>query len=344
MKTTRSVSVLTCLFILPRQALNSFLTAVVWGKDKNGVWEWHSDVPSLKAPVAGLRTYYKFLERKLVKNQDDRVRLRLTTGDFVHTPRGQQFQKHFNVHLARLEWKYPHESMDKVLTMSGKDGRPYHYILPSFYKLLQYLTFNKREFAIVLRTYGRDADNVLSSLQYGTQGNHPAFRAPLNLPVLKKPGIINRWGNSFSLRSFKSSNHSETQHMLTHERDIYRHLSTSRGITGYVDDFCAWQNHNYYHKCGKPFWIDTSDTRHHHIFFDDNFRSDDEDSIIDVRLFSKDVPGPASSLNHVETQRFENACMVQADLLESIADESYFIRMVRMCENNYSLLLQEGRL
>ena len=30
------------------QALNAFLTGATWGYEKDGLWEWHSDVPSVK--------------------------------------------------------------------------------------------------------------------------------------------------------------------------------------------------------------------------------------------------------------------------------------------------------
>ncbi|CAL1526258.1 unnamed protein product [Lymnaea stagnalis] len=325
------------------EALNSFLTGVVWGSENNGEWAWHSQVPSLKPPGKGLCTYYKFLEKKLVKNPTDRVKLRLQTGDFVHRPDGRQFQEHFDTHLARLLWDYDTEtSRDKVLTMSGKDGQPYHYILPSVYKLILHLAERKRDFAIVIRTYGRDAPNVLSSLKYGLRGNHPAFRRSLNIKVHANPGVIKRDAVNFELINYKPTGGQDVQQKLVHERDIYRALCASHGISGYVDDFHFWQVNNYDHGAGKPFWLDLGDRRHHHIFFDDNFRADDEDSIVDVRLFTKENNTTAVSLGHDEVARLEDVCLVQADLLSSINDEDYFIRMTNKCEENYFSLIQSG--
>ncbi|GFN97435.1 hypothetical protein PoB_002394100 [Plakobranchus ocellatus] len=334
------------------EALNSFLTSVTWGSEENSQWTWFSNIPSLKSPQPGLKTYYKYLEAKLVKNPQDRVNLRLQTGDFAHTSLGRIFQKDFKIHLARLAWQFDTcTSRDKVLTMSGRDGTPYHYILPGVYKLLHHLTAMRRDFAVVIRTYGRDGPNVMSSLNYGLLGNHPAFKTPLRLKVHKTPGIIKRKGsNSFELQTYKardgtgSGNCSEIHQLLTHERDMYRMMCATQGISGYVDDFYHWQGNGYIHTAGKPLWLDTSDTRHHHIFFDDNFRADDEDSIVDVRVFNKDNGHEARSLGLSEVALLENACLVQADLLESIADEDYFLRMVRECEQKYTHLLWSNQL
>lgn len=312
------------------------MTGVVWGSEVDGEWKWHSAHPSLKSPAPGLSTYYKYLEKKLVKNTTDRVNLRLQTGDFAYTALGKCFRKHFDVHLQRLSWQYgTSASHDKVLTMAGRDGKSYHYILPSVYKLLHHLTNEKRDFAVVIRTYGRDAPNALSSLSNGIRGTHPGFTKPLNIKVCKNPGKINRKRNEFELLTCSWEDRGEVPGTLKREEDIYHHLSSSQGIVGYVDDFLYWQKKNYDHAAGKPMWIDPHDQRHHHIFFDDNFRADDEDSIIDVRVFNNDNPRTSRSLEHSELVHLEDVFLVQADLLQSINDEEYFIHKIETCERNF---------
>ena len=49
------------------QALNSFLTGVAWGRKVGTGWEWLSDEPSITAPQPGAITYYKSLEKDLVR-------------------------------------------------------------------------------------------------------------------------------------------------------------------------------------------------------------------------------------------------------------------------------------
>lgn len=319
------------------------MTGVVWGKEQDGEWKFFSKEPSLRAPAPGLCTYYRYLERQLVKIPTNRAELQHQTGDFVHTPRGEQFLEHFNTHLELLRWTYGKEtSHHKVLTMSGRDGKPYHYILPSVYKLISSLHERQRDFAIVIRTFGRDASNVLSSLQYGMNGNHPALPKKISLQVHKTPGLVKRRKNNIELASYKPGGGQEIQTKLVHEKDIYRSLCEAQGITGYVDDFRYWQNNGYDHEAGKPFWIDLNDQRHHHIFFDDNFRPDEEDSIIDVRMFSTEAPSVAVSLDHELVAKLENVCIVQADLLKSIKDEDYFIRMTNECEEKFYDMFDSG--
>ncbi|KAH9504781.1 hypothetical protein Btru_061945 [Bulinus truncatus] len=327
------------------EALNSFLTGVVWGKEENDRWILHSDKPSISIPKKGLCTYYKYLEKRLVKNPKDRANLRHQTGDFVHTPQGEKFKEHFDKHMELLLWNHePETTRDKVLTMSGKDGRQYHYILPSVYKLIIYLVENKRDFSIVIRTYGQDARNVLAALKYGLRRKHPSFWKYINIKVNTTPGVIRRNNGAIELQTFKPGGGQDVLQKLVYERDIYRKLCTSQGISGYVDDFMFWQKRNYDHAAGKPFWIDLNDQRHHHIFFDDNFRAHDEDSIIDVRKFTREDPSVAVSMEHEEVARLENVCLVQANLLSSIEDEDYFIRMTNLCEQNFFSMVQAGEL
>ncbi|XP_041350532.1 uncharacterized protein LOC121369491 [Gigantopelta aegis] len=352
------------------QALNSFLTGVTWGKDdQDGEWVWHSKEPSLVPPRPDSITFYKYLERTLVRTPMDRTELRIATGDFVHRPLGEEFLPYFENRLALLKWNYPYvQARDECLTMRGKDGQPYHYILPSLYNLIHSLVQRNRDFAIVIRTYGLDCANVLKSLSYGLKGNHPGFPSPVNLAVDLTPGSIIRSSNdSACLETYSSRKESDSKmtnlftcksgdktrpggnvpcqvvHKLYHERDIYRFVSKLQGISGFVDDFRYWQSNSYSYSAGKPFWIDGSDVGVHHIIFDDNFRSYEEDSIVDVRKFeeSKQI---ARRLSKQEIAEFEDVCLVQADLLQSVEDQDYFINKVHVCENNYSKFLKQGKL
>ncbi|PVD24171.1 hypothetical protein C0Q70_14641 [Pomacea canaliculata] len=327
------------------QALNSFLTGATWGQEVEGRWEWYSDQPSLKPPAPGLLTYYKYLERHLVRTPSDRTALRLATGDFTLTPLGAPFRSHFLRHLQRLQWQHPQwgtgVDQQHPLTMSGSDGRRYHYILEAVYRLLHHLYDTNRQVALVIRTYGLDAANVLASLQHGLKGNHPGFPKPIPLPICRTPGVIQRpKSDAIILKAFRQDSPTDLQVYLTHERDIYRYLSNSQGVVGYMDDFRYWQAHNYNHHAGKPLWIDTSDLHHHHMFFDDNFRALDEDSIVDVRVFSQEETTHAYSLGKQQLSRLEDVCVVQADLLHSIDDKDYFLRKVELCEHNYSRMLK----
>ncbi len=65
------------------QSLNSFLTGVVWGTETPEGWKWASSEPSLTQPTPDSITYYKHMEKQLVRTPSDRGVLRRRMGDFT---------------------------------------------------------------------------------------------------------------------------------------------------------------------------------------------------------------------------------------------------------------------
>ena len=321
------------------QALNSFLTGVTWGhEDSDGRWQWHSDQLSLTPPAPNVITYYKHLEKKFVKNTTDRTQLRLATGDFSQSDIGRHFHPHFQNHLELLKWRHEfNRDSHDILTMSGKDGQQYNYIVPAVYKCIHYLIQNQRDFAIVFRTFGLDAPNVIRSLTHGLKGNHPGFPEPVHLPVDTNIGTVKRGADTPTVCSLTGPNNNS----FTGDRDIYDMLCQRVGISGFRDDVHYWLENNYHHNTSKPHIIDPFDPNVHHIFFDDNFRPFEEDSIIDVRLFETRGAREARSLSNMELAQFENVCLVQADLLRCIEDEDYYVDRINQCESNYSKFLKK---
>ncbi|XP_013379133.1 uncharacterized protein LOC106150714 [Lingula anatina] len=321
------------------QGLNSYLTGVTWGKedDKTGEWTWVSDTPSLDPPNEDCVTYYKYLEKELVKVPYDRLLLRQATGDFTQVELGRRFSTFFDKHLRLLEWTHgKHSNVKAAFYMHGTNGRRYHYLLPSFFNLLSTLYSQGRDFCVVLRTYGMDAANVLECIKLFTGGLHPDFPHPLPLKVHTKPGAILRNGENFELKGQRN----ECDVTLSSEDQIYSILSEGGGIRAFVDDFANWQNHGYHYSKGKPLWINLHDTSVQHILFDDNIRVTEDDSVANVRLFSV-ADGSFRSLSKEHASRFQDTCLVQADLLESIQRSDYFIEKVKACEDRYNNLLQQ---
>jgi len=358
------------------QALNSFLTGVTWGREEPSGWVWHSDRPSLRAPCPGAITYYKSRERELVRSPADRVVLRRITGDFTRQPIGRKFRKYFEEHLRLLEWnaavpsinsfrsdqssssvhneptgtKPELVSVDRKLTIVGSDGRLYHYLLPSFIKMLYDLRADGCRFSVILRTYGVDAPKVLDSIAHIVAGSHPMFPGELPVDVNRRPGRIRRQPDGrviCELPPTADGTETPPPTVLESDADIYRYMSDVDGICGFVDDFRFWQERGYAHSDGKPLWIDLADPDVQHIFFDDNIRVADAEGIVDVRLFdvASTVSGSgrqaavARSLTIEEIAPLENVCLVQADLFECTSNVDYFIDRVRQCQINYSQFL-----
>ncbi len=320
------------------QALNSYLTGVTWGKQTSEGWKWFTDEPSLTAPSSDCITYYKHLEQKLVVIPSDRGTLRRVLGDFTQEKIGEQFFPFFKKHLQLLEWE--HSLTDLKLTLTGKEGKLYHYMLPAFFKLIQYLHDSKRDFSVIFRTYGMDAANVLQCFDHSVQGHHPMIRKCIPVSVNRTPGKISRTYDQIQFEEiFNDSGEFKTTQIYSTDRGIYNRLNAVKGASAFVDDFLFWSTNGFDHKAGKPFWVDLNDTSVHHIIFDDNFRSADADSIVDIRMWDDESSTKARSLTQEDSVKFENVCLVQADLLESTENINYFIEKVKMCEENYEKML-----
>lgn len=129
----------------------------------------------------------------------DRVALRLAVGDFVHTELGEPFTNFYTKHLAMLRWQY--EGADTRMTLTGQDGKRYHYVLPAVYKVIQHLHDTDRDFSVVIRTYGLDCENVLHSLNHSfSTKQHPQFPDLPDLNLNLHAGNINRTSNSITLQ------------------------------------------------------------------------------------------------------------------------------------------------
>ena len=323
-----------------REAFNSYLTGVTWGVETaDGEWKWAGLDPTLQAPPdINAVTYYKHCEQRLVRTPSDRGRLRQVTGQFTEDL-GVGFRRFLQQGLDNIRWTNSNTASNLVMT--DKDGLRYHYILPAVFQLIAHLQRSNREFSIVIRTYGTDAPNILKALETSLQGNHPDFSHLRPVHVNHSIANITRDGDKHDVTLHSTFAGSEFQRVTNH-RDIYEMLSASSGVSAIVDDFQHWQRHDYHHTASKPLWIDTSDVATQHVFFDDNLRVTDTDSIVDLLLFDRDVTTARSVTRTSDIKRFENACLVQADLIESTRNREYFIEKLARCEKLYDEILREA--
>ncbi|XP_041047683.1 uncharacterized protein si:dkey-32e6.3 [Carcharodon carcharias] len=296
----------------PRKALSSFLTTVTWGRiNQEGKWEWLSNVPSLNPPCDGAVSYYSQFGKPL---------------DFTETSDGSLFKKIYTDHLQTVEWMDPY---NELLSMTDEDGKKYHRILPSFFELIDCLSSQGREFAIVLRTFGSDLSRTLKTIQVTLSGQHPQYQhlQMKHLPLRIAPGKIrcNKKNVVLTLGSERISTQSSA-------RALYHYFSSLEGIVGFQDHFDWWARNNFSNQGGKPFWIDPSETEIQHIFIDDNIRLNDAESIVHPQVFVEDGVGTRTAA----TSELYDICLVQTDLLGAIHDRSYFIKCIQQCEENYS--------
>ncbi|XP_040538339.1 uncharacterized protein LOC416055 isoform X1 [Gallus gallus] len=300
----------------PREALNVFLSTATWGREgADGKWQWMSDRPSLRPPCPGAVSYYCRYGR---------------AQGFTESGPGQCFSSLHAQHLRLLEWPgEPHQE----LSVQDGHGKHYHFILPSFFRLLDALHRNGRDFTVIFRTFGTDLPRALLALRSALAGQHPQFPAlrDLALPVVLTPGQIRCSKREVVLKR-------GAERLTTREdgRKLYDYFSSLEGIGGFQDHFDWWARNQFSSRGGKPLWIDPHDPSIHHIFIDDNIRLDDADTIVHPQVFSE---RGSSSPRCAPTSELYDICLVQTDLLEAISDEDYFLRCVRRCEENYDSYL-----
>ncbi|XP_053384986.1 uncharacterized protein LOC128550279 [Mercenaria mercenaria] len=148
-------------------ALNIYLSGLAWGKDREGEWHSSRHEPSSSPLDASDVSFYKFEEKRLLPQiSRDRAALRYHLTSFTDRPQGTNFKPYLNTLLEILKWKLPYdEKLHKEMTVPGTKSSRFHFILPAFYNLLNYLVREERNFTVVFRTYGSDAKSVLKSIK-----------------------------------------------------------------------------------------------------------------------------------------------------------------------------------
>ncbi|KAE8612356.1 hypothetical protein XENTR_v10012827 [Xenopus tropicalis] len=301
----------------PRAALNSYLSTVTWGQiSETGEWMWLSDSVSVTAPCNNAVNYYTQFGRN---------------AQFTDTKMGKRFKEIFDRHMRMLEWQ---GQANNMFTQKEGDGTVYHWILPSFFHLLENLHQQGREFSVLLRTFGVDLPLILPALHSALLGEHPHFpqlrKVPLNVGLT--PGKIR-----CSTREVVMSWGSDRISTKADKESIYKYFNSVTGIGGIQDHFDWWARNHFSGDGGKPFWIDPSDRDTQHIFIDDNIRLNEEDTIVNCQVFMNQQHKPQP--RKVTTSELYGICLVQNDLLRAIAEKDYFLDCIRVCEENYDRYL-----
>ncbi|XP_056305319.1 uncharacterized protein si:dkey-32e6.3 [Danio aesculapii] len=295
-------------------ALEYFLSTVTWGRMTKGKWEWLSEAPSLLPPCEGAVSYY---------SQFGRVAAFTTVGP------GRRFRKVLEEHLELLSWP-SHLSADKELSVKGEDGKLYHWILPSFFQMLQDLASQGIEFSVLFRTFGTDLPRVLTAVKNAVEhGSHPLFP---DLPALKMKVNVTAGRIRCSAKGVSLTRGEEHASTRDGERSVYQYLSSAEGLGGFQDNFDWWARNTYSILGGKPLWIDPFDSNVQHIFIDDNIRQNDEDTIVHPKVF---LERDGLQTRTACTSELYDLCLVQNDLLKAISEPDYFTRRIQICMENY---------
>lgn len=183
--------------------LNSILAENAWGRvltegeEKKWVLAEECLTPTLSPPAKGLVNYHDYIEelypfpcyapqqttseRQAVLREVKRRRHQ-RVNKFTHP--GEPGEK-FGHFYSQLENALRVECLDAV---SPCTERPFHYVLPSFFKLLSTLHDRKRDFVIVFRSFGTDIPRVTEAVTQYCQGNFQHLN-PCKLPSLAQVSL-----------------------------------------------------------------------------------------------------------------------------------------------------------
>lgn len=330
--------------VTPEETLNEYLTEVAWGKvDQTGKWQSNGEI-YVKPPDDESISYYKFAKAKF--RGQPRNAFKAHVRNFTEERVGSPFRRFYDQMIDALTFPGDIKSGSGIHLPSFRDrkGTPHHNIVPSFYRLLDYLYESKHEFAIVFRTFGGDGYAVLQATKDFLEGRHTNAKNPqeahacdghhLNNPrheVNFTRGEISRSNNQITMKC------PEDDLEFSNLWDIYKYFSETNGIKLFVEDYDYWKAQDFHSLAAKPLLIDPTNDSVHHVMFDDNFRPwEAEDSIVNLLMAKGD------SFCSVDPAPFQDIFVVKADLYQSICNRNYFIDKIELCEKNYRKFILEG--
>ena len=231
-------------------------------------------------------------------------------------------------------------------------------LIPSFFRLIQELKKNKKEFAIIFRTFGSELKDVVDEFNMFCRGSHPLFNGKHGTPRIRfdgkskskdmlidqhNMGYISRGpaDTSFVIGNLKRHPPGEgiEEHHSAAIEDgvvvVYQDLPSiyvamqerlyKAASMAISDDWFYWNTNGETSEYGKLLLVDESDYGVQHIFFDDNIEIE-HPKIVDVRDVVTGEPIPF--------RKALNKYIFRVDSYRAIVEQDYFYKAVLICEEN----------
>jgi hypothetical protein len=175
-------------------------------------------------------------------------------------------------------------------------------VFPSFYRLLGELDRNEKSYSIILRSFGEEVFDVANEIE--------------SLSAIS----FSQLGEMHQGKLFIKYNEYESP------QAIYEALA--EGNSAIRDDWSFWMNGKKKCQYGKPFYVDSGDTKTLSIFFDDNIHLDNrEDNIIGSMDSKTGTPIPVSDLGDLGQ-------LVRVNTLDAILNDLYFVKLINNALEN----------
>lgn len=322
-----------------REALNHFLSSVVWGEEIDNKWIWRCTEPQLDKPnvYPSAITYYKYLEKKLVNSSDNRQNLYKKSQTFTQdNEEGQCFKKFIDKYMNSLlcQKTVPINKSVPNTIHDEESNKLCYLIIPIFFDMIKKLKEEHYEFAIILRSYGSESERFLKTVK--SVLNTDEFKH-LNIPLHETVGGFKRDDKNQNNIKLEFDNK-----IYEKDLDIYNKLNSINGICAIRDHFEPWRANNYSCYYAKPIWLKLDDDKHQHIFFDDNISYDMENScIVNLRLLCN--TNETHILDFKSYKFCANSILIKLNLIEVFeSNENTFFNKIllsqRLFNENISVL------
>jgi len=336
----------------PETACNQILYWSSWGTVDGDVWRWDGRAPTVDRYGPGTTLFGDFVDAR--PELDKRA---LKNGFTSPGYPGERLRVHYEMMLRALALSPADKAALEGVAWAEEVGlhRGVVRLLPSFFALLQWLSDERQDFALVFRTFGADLPEVAAELNAFCRGDHPSYpsarfdgttaapdlRLDLNNP--ERFGSMHRGGeagtkgeplcvalgvldaprgrdqppyqNPLAFYAKRAGN------LLDSRRAFHAHIRGG-GTFAFRDDYSGWARAGFEGPAGKPMCVDTHDTQNVRVFFDDNVR-EDAANIVDLR--------DATSGDAIAFEDAIGRCLVRVDPYRAVTDERYFIDALSHC-------------
>ncbi|EGR28967.1 hypothetical protein IMG5_165630 [Ichthyophthirius multifiliis] len=252
---------------------------------------------------------------------------------------------------------FQHNDEEKIIDLLS-DGR--YFIIPSFFRTMINLKKQKREFAIIFRTFGEDINDVVKELNSFCAGEHPCFNGRNGTVLVKFDGSKNNKNykikNSHLGSFYRPQDNVEEctlilgtskklQPGITDLEQFYQNEITKQQVKFYkgshqiytitqellkescaiaiIDDWYNWNKNGEKYNFSKTLFIDQTDYLTQHIFFDDNITEDDQ-CIVDTIDAVKGT--------RIPIKKSINKYLVRVNMLDVLKDPDFFLKSIELCE------------
>jgi len=204
---------------------------------------------------------------------------------------------HFLDWLEETQHPKKREVIERYEQLKAKSGCQ---IFPSFFTLLKKLKELNIRFVVLLRTYGRNLQEVAEEI-----GKHP-------------DGVVFTKYGKFS----DGKLHLENSKSLNSTKKIFNTFLHTQNHFAIQDNWPEWNSDDERARSGKPFIFDASGKMHGvknlSLFFDDNYTAEEKDILTPIEVHGQTVSNTT----------IQNQLAFRVDPVEAILDNNYYIKLV----------------